>query len=62
MAGVYKLVSCDDPKDVTQELRSVIYHAYKAEEVMTIYHLHRVCQLKHLKSHGALLYMDLELN
>ena len=31
MAGVYKLVSCDDLKDVVQELRSVIHHAYKAE-------------------------------
>ena len=31
MAGVYKLVSCDDLKDVAQELRNVIYHAYKAE-------------------------------
>ena len=31
MAGVYKLVSCDDLKDVGQEFKSVIYHAYKAE-------------------------------
>ena len=31
MAGVYILVSCDDLKDVGQELRSVIHHAYKAE-------------------------------
>ena len=31
MTGVYKLVSCDDLKDVGQELKSVIYHAYKAE-------------------------------
>ena len=31
MGGVYKLVSCDDLKDVAQELRSVIYHAYRAE-------------------------------
>ena len=31
MAGVYKLASCDDFKDVTQELRIVIHHALKAE-------------------------------
>ena len=31
MAGVYKLVSCDDLKDVGQELKSVSHHAYKAE-------------------------------
>ena len=31
MAGVYKLVSCDDLKDVAQELRSAIHHAYKAD-------------------------------
>ena len=31
MAGVYKLVSCYDLKDVGQELKSVILHAYKAE-------------------------------
>ena len=31
MAGVYKLVSCYDLKDVGQELKSVIHHAYKAE-------------------------------
>ena len=31
MAVVYKLVSGDDYKDVGQELRSVIHHAYKAE-------------------------------
>ena len=31
MAGVYKLVSRDDLKDVGQELRSVIDHAYKAD-------------------------------
>ena len=31
MAGVYKRVSCDDLKDVAQELRSVIHQAYKAE-------------------------------
>ena len=29
---------------------------------MKICHMHRDCQQKHLKSHGALLYMDLELN
>ena len=34
MAGVYKLVSCDDLKDVGKELRSVIHHAYMAEKVM----------------------------
>ena len=31
MAGVYNLLSCDDLKDLAQELRSVIHHAYKAE-------------------------------
>ena len=31
MAGVYKLVSCDDLTDVAQELKSVIHHAYEAE-------------------------------
>ena len=33
MAGVYKLASCEDLKDVGQKLRSVIHHAYmyKAE-------------------------------
>ena len=35
MAGVYKLVSCDDLKAVGQESRSVIHHAYKAEYVMS---------------------------
>ena len=30
MAGVYKRVSWYDLKDVAQELRSVIHHAYKA--------------------------------
>ena len=31
MAGENKLVSCDDLKDVAQELRSVIHHTYEAE-------------------------------
>ena len=31
MTGVYKLVLCDEFKDVAQELRSVIHRAYKAE-------------------------------
>ena len=31
MAGAYKLVSCEDLKDVAQELRTVIHHAYKVE-------------------------------
>ena len=31
MAGLYKLVSYDDLKDVGQELRSMIHYAYKSE-------------------------------
>ena len=34
MAKWYRLVSCDDVKDVAHVLRNVIHHAYKAEYVM----------------------------